>query len=99
MSSRRKFDPGVPRGRRFRIVLESADRSRRWPVTSGQRGAPGQLGGQGAQGGGGDDAPLGESERAELARLRAENASCACSVMSSNDPRPSGWPEAMGRPS
>lgn len=74
VSTRRKFDPEFREGT-VRVVLESGR-----PVAQGARDPvlnEGKLGNwvtKARPAAGGEDAPLGESERSELTRLRAENA-------------------------
>ncbi len=99
MSSRRKFDPEFREGA-VRIVLESGR-----PIAQVARdlgvneGTLGNWVAKAREAAGGDDAPLGESERAELARLCAENAELRMQRDVLKRSTALWVAEAMGRPS
>ena len=93
MARRRRYDPEFREGA-VRIVMETGK-----PIAQVARdlgiheGTLGNWVAKAREQAGGEDAPLSESERVELARLRSENAQAAYAhVISSHDQRPSGSP-------
>lgn len=99
MSSRRRFDSEFREGA-VRIVLESGK-----PIAQVARdlgvneGTLGNWVAKAREAMGGDDAPVSESERAELARLRSENAELRMQRDVLKRSTALWVAEAMGRPS